>query len=288
MNTRRSVAIVFALLVTAPAAQAGNFVDLRTDLDPLSQVNGGLVAGANSQLSDKLYIESTSATYLPGRDDTRGPLDGGDGDVVATSITYRAFTGTTTIGSGTLTLLDWRLATDVPLAAGVAQGSIYDFVYRDSADNKLVFGSRYINAVDNDQEINYLYRFGFSGWSTSVAWTFLTGGDLRLYQSGRTASNSNAVTVPFDADSVRQKSDISVTEGNPWSGLFLVKTDAPQYVLGNSAIGFFQAGEEGQAKVGGSIPGFVPAPIPEPQTYAMLMVGLACVGFALRRRPGQR
>jgi len=211
--------------------------------------------------------------------------------VVATAIDYRTFTGGTTTGTGTLTLLDWSVTRDVALLPGVPQADIFDFVYRDSSDGKLVFGTRYLNFVDNNQEANYLYRAGFTGYSAAAAWTFSTDYDLRLYQAGFTSSVSlSASSFPYDPDVVRQKGDFSVSEGNPWSGLFLVKTNAEYYTLGSKAIGYFQAGEEGQAVAGGFIGGFVASStppvtsVPEPETYGMMLAGLALMGFVARRR----
>lgn len=284
MKLRTSVLAV-SLALGAASAQAGSFVNLRSDLTDLSVANGGLINGTNSINGDVLYIETTSATYLPGFDDLAGPSAGGSGDVVATSINYRTFIGSTTTGTGTLTLVDWRVTDDVPLLPGEPQAKIYDFVYRDSADDRLVFGTRYLNEIDNDQEANFLYRYGFQNYAVSAAWTFSTDFDLRQYQAGRTQSTSTGAIVPFDDDAVRQRGDFSVTEGNPWSGLFLVKVQADaSYVLGDKAIGFFQAGEEGQDQVGGSIGGFIPTAVPEPETYALLLAGLGLVGLATRRR----
>jgi len=278
---------VAAIFVAATSgALAGDFVTLRTDLSSLTAANGGLVTGAQSAGSDKFYIETTGATYLAGFDDLLGPSEGGTGNIVETMISYRTFNGSTTTSTGTLTLLDWRKTDDVPLLAGEPQATVFDFVYRDSADNKLVFATRYLNREANDQEANFLYRYGFTGLATAVAWTFASDFDLRMYQAGRTQSTSADpnVGVPFDAGAVRQRGDFSLSEGNPWSGLFFVKTDAQSYVLGDKAIGFFQTGEETQAPAGGFIGGFVPTPVPEPETYALLLLGLGFVGLAARRR----
>ena len=272
--------VLATLLATASSAHAGNFVNLTSGVGgQLTVANGGLINGANNSNADPLYIETVSATYLAGFDQSNA-----DGEVVAQTLNYRTFTGSTTTGTGTLTLLDWQVTRDVDLAAGSKQFDYFDFVYRDSADNKLVFGTRALNRVDNNEEINFLYRGGFAGYSTASAWTFSTDVDLRQYQAGLTSDNSYNASVAFDDNVVRQKSDVSLSEGNPWSGLFLVKTDAPDYVLGTNAIGFFQAGEEGQAKVGGFIGGYVAAAVPEPETYAMLLAGLGIVGLAARRR----
>lgn len=284
------IAASLALLAATGNAQAGDFFLLPSNLSILTPGNGGLVNGATNPNADRLYIENLSASYLDGYADTRvwdaDPEVSGSGNVVAASIDYRAFDSSGTIATGTLTLLDWRVTTDVPLLPGEPQATIYDFVYRDSRDNALVFGTRYLNLVDNDQEVNFLYRYGLTGYSAASAWTFLTDGDLRQYQAGRTSSTSTSnAGVPFDGDSVRQRGDFSVTEGNPWSGLYLVKTDATAYTLGNKAIGYFQAGEEGQMSAGGFIGGFVPtAPVPEPETYALMLSGLGLIGLAARRR----
>lgn len=271
-------------------ANAGNFVSLTngngTTLtnQTLSNPTGGLVNGINNPNRDILYIENlTSTTYLTGFE------YGEDDGVIATSLNYRAFaptTGQPTISTGTLTLLDYRVTQNVTLLPNIPQATIFDFVYRDSADNKLVFGTRYLNLVDNDQEVNFLYRQG-AGDNPSVAWTFLTDFDLRMYQAGQTDDYSFDTTVDYEPGFVRQKADISVTEGNPWSGLYLVKTDATGYQIGTNAIGFYQAGEEQQAVVGGFINGFVATtvtPVPEPENLALFAVGLGLIaGFARRK-----
>lgn len=283
--------VLASLLATTSSAYAGNFVELTNGVNNvLSTGNGGLVSGATNSAADKLYIETTSATYLAGYDDLTFAADGGTGDIVETSINYRAFTGGTTTGTGTLTLLDWQVTRNVDLAVGSQQADIYDFVYRDSSDNKLVFGTRYLNRVDNNEEANFVYRSGFQVGSTvfsaASAWTYVTDADLRQYRAGRTSDNTYDVTQAYDANTVQQKGDFSLSEGNPWSGLLLVKTDATTYALGSNAIGFFQAGEEGQARIGGYINGYVPTvlAVPEPESYAMLLAGLGLIGLIARRR----
>lgn len=277
------LASMFALSVGG--AHAGNFVSLTQGVGgDLSLANGGLKNGINNPLKDIFYIENlASTTYLSGYE------YGSDNGVVATSLNYRAFattTGNATISTGTLTLVDWRVTENVTLLPGVAQATVFDYVYRDETDGKLVFGTRYMNLIDNDQEVNYLYRQG-AGDNPSAAWTFLSDYDLRMYQAGQTSDFTYDAVVDYEAGIVRQKADISVSEGNPWSGLYLVKTDAVNYGLGANAIGYYQAGEEGQSIVGGFMTGFIATPVPEAETYAMMMLGLGVVGAMVRRQKKQ-
>lgn len=108
-----------------------------------------------------------------------------------------------------------------------------------------------------------------------------------MYQAGQTSDFTYDPVVDYEAGIVRQKADISVSEGNPWSGLYLVKTDAVNYGLGANAIGYYQAGEEGQSIVGGFMSGFIATPVPEAETYAMMMLGLGVIGAMVRRQKKQ-
>lgn len=277
--------LVLATMLTlgSAAAHAGNFVTLTNgDGTTLTSANGGIINGANAPAGDKLYIENlASSTYLAGH-------EYGADDTIVSVLNYRTFTGSTTTGTGSLTLLDWTVTENFQLVGDTAQGKVYDFVYRDSTDNKLVFGSRFINQTDNNQEVNYLYRGGFAGQTVSSAWTNISDFDLRQYSAARTDDHSFSLSPSYAENYVRQKADVSVTEGNPWSGLYLVKTNYTEYTIGANAIGLFQAGEEGQSVSGSFISGFIPVAsvvaVPETDTYAMLLAGLGIMGFVARRR----
>ena len=278
---------MFALVAGAFAAPAlaGDFKNLPGPVPPATTV--AAVSGSNSPNADQLYLEAQSFTFLDAA------------QLIPQTIEYNAIATTGTLpravtGSGTLSLLAHQVTEDI-LVGGEEYGNLYDFVFRDSRDNKLVFGTRVMLGVEDDQaqdgELNFLFRHGFkegaTTFSAAAAWLFQTDSDLRLYNVARTGSTSLTAAKVYDPDTVRLQSDVNKQEGNPYSGLFLLKTDALHYTTASGAVGVFQAGEEGQPAVGADFAGFVPtntAPVPEPSTWALLAGGLGMVGFAARRR----
>lgn len=252
------LAVLFA--TSAATAQAGNFVSLTTgngttlcsidEYNPGACQKGGLVDGLQDQDSDPFYLSivRSQSTFLSGAY--------GQSSAIPSSLKYNTTNdfGDVT-GSSTLSLLSYRVNTNVNLLPNVAQGNVYDFVFRDSVDNKLVFGTRFINLVANDQEVNYIFRNG-AGDNPSVAWIRLSGSDLRMYQAGQTSNYSYDMNVPYTPGVVRMKADISVSESNPWGGLYLVKTDATAFTVSSTAITLSQAGEEGQAVSNNTIAGY--------------------------------
>ena len=176
--------------------------------------------------------------------------------------------------------------------AGEDIGTFFDYVFRDTSDGKLVFGSRL--ALSDDGEINDVFRSGFTGYSAAAAWTFSTDNDLRAYSSARTKTGLNGGADVFNADTVDFRSDINLEEGNPFTGLYLVKTDAPNFAFSSlvdplhniAPIILRQGGEEGQTVLSVYLAGYVPAAatVPEPETYGMMVAGLALMAWTASRR----
>lgn len=249
------------------------------------------VTGATNPVADKLYLETIGYTALAGNANIASSLD-----YAATEWRTSSQGGTvargTQLATGTLNLLDYRVTTSLALGGDLI-GDVYDFVYRDTRDDKLVFGTRFILGQDaayaDDAELNYMYRYGFVEGDTvfeaDAAWAFFSDFDLRLYNASRSDVRALIGVPTLDLNAVAMQADINLSEGNPFSGLYLLKTDAQDWKLLDGAIGYYQAGEEGQALLFGSVAGFAPtAPIPEPSEYAMFLAGLGLIGLVVRRR----
>jgi hypothetical protein len=183
-----------------------------------------------------------------------------------------------------LPITETDLATGLPVTAIEEVGAFYDAVFRDLNDNRLVFGSRIVMDPTEEGEINDIFRFGAWTGNEQVGWTFVTSDDLRLFSAARTLnSNINDDTLDtFYAGVIGLATDVNVEEGHPVTGWFFIKTDAPDFVLLDNAIGLFQAGEEGQPPFQAQLTGFAPVPVPA----AVWLLGSALVGMAgvARRR----
>lgn len=164
-------------------------------------------------------------------------------------------------------------------------GEFFDYVFRDTSDDTLIFASRIVMDPEEEGEINDVLRAGYFGYAVSAGWTFLSDFDLRMYQAGRFATGLEEVAEgeeEFDPDVVAMRTDINVEEEAPLSGLFMLKVAAPTYYLLDDAITVYQAGEEGQTPFRYTFDGF--APVPEPSTYLLLLGGLGLFGVVARRR----
>lgn len=163
-------------------------------------------------------------------------------------------------------------------------GTFFDVVLRDSNDGMLVFGSRIEMDLDEEGEINDIYRRGFTGWGADFGWLAITANDLRLYSAGRTQGSHLGTDDPDlpDPDVIDLGTDVNVEELNPVTGWYLIKTNAPNFTLLDNAAGLFQGGEEDQAPYLANIAGFAPAPVPVPAALPLLLSGVGLL--AVRRR----
>jgi hypothetical protein len=186
---------------------------------------------------------------------------------------------------------------------GTDIGTFYDFVYR-GADNTLLFASRFeldvgeieIGDLEYEVEINDILRRGFAGYDVSVGWYDSgTDSDMRLQSSAHSNGVRTRPANPadvFDDNVVDFRTDVSVEEGNPTTGWYVVKTNATEFTYLVDAVTIRQApsldGTSPPLRVA-TFEGFAPvAAVPEPAEYAMFLAGLGLIGFAARRRQAGR
>ncbi len=153
-----------------------------------------------------------------------------------------------------------------PATGPVTVGTITDSVFTDTTDNSLVLSLRVdleptlpegAGAVVNESEFNYILRSGNDGYTVQAASSERREGGLRLYNVARTTAKTLGGATPFDPDVVRFQTDLNVSELNPTSMYFHLKTTAECYEEQPNSLELNQAGEEGQTQVSIFLPGFV-------------------------------
>jgi len=147
-------------------------------------------------------------------------------------------------------------------------GVLHDYVYRDTSDNQLVFGFRLVlnqtvNGTVNTYEWNDFFRRGNTGYTVRAAWSRSSDTNNRMYAAVRTAVKFGQGTETFDPDTVKFQTDINVSEGNPRSGYFWLKVNAPAFKTIPNGISIYQGGEEGQPLLEVAFPGYVASAAPD-------------------------
>jgi hypothetical protein len=276
-------AVAAVLCATGSHAVAGDWQELPT--------TGSGVFGFLGSSRDRLYLDAETLTFLA------PDVPSNIGYTARFSRIPPTITPWPIVGAGTLSLINYRVTYNMVLN-GREIGDLYDFVFRDSRDDKLVFGMRARMATQpdhqQDAELNFLYRYGFgaekSAFSAAAAWVFITDQDMRMYSAARTLSNSLTGPIPYDPDTIRVQTNVNLSEGIPDSGMFLIKSDATGWRVSDRALGIFQAGQEGQTRAGADFSGFVPwhtgdglvGSVSEPGVLTLL--GLAFGALAVARR----
>ncbi|HBS27064.1 MAG TPA: hypothetical protein DD827_08055 [Gammaproteobacteria bacterium] len=269
---KKKIILLTGLFLTTTAANA-SFNNLPTD--------GSRVFGSSNLGADSLFIPDAGLIAGSGYSD---PVSG------ATIFKYKP-------PSNLVELNRRETAFELPdeddSTVFEEVGEFIDVVFRDIDDGYLVFGSRIELETEEDQpgifewadgELNDIFRSGFDGWSTSVGWTRETSSDLRMYSAAH--SETSGVDVVggdpevLNLDIIGMQSDINGEEGNPFSGWYLIKTDATAYNLAVNAVGLYQAGEEDQSPHLVQMEGFAPVPVPA----AVWMFGSALIGLLGVRR----
>lgn len=199
-----------------------------------------------------------------------------------------------------------------PINNTIKVGNFIDTVWLDATSNQLIIGSYFqllpnyptgnIHGGGGISEINSIVRTGFSGVATvSAAWTYASdvysgaedGYRLRDPSRSNYVASYNAANASsyLDLDKIAIRTDVSIGEDNPNSGVYFLSVDASLYTyeFGSNAIRIVQgasSSEGGRKAAEIWLSGFRVAAVPEPSEYALMLVGLGLLGFAARRRQG--
>jgi len=182
---------------------------------------------------------------------------------------------------------------------GDSVGSVLDQVWKNNTTGQLSFFTRIVMDTAG-YEVNDIVRSGYTGFTTDVTWFKEAGSNqatqgFRLKSAGHTDSIGTATDV-YKSDFINLRSDISVEEGKPTSGWYVINTNATAFttITGTSAssYGMFlrSTGEDVGAPASLYISAFAPTvavPVPEPENIALFMAGLGLVSIVARRQKKQ-
>lgn len=268
MATIKHLVACSALSLLACSVQAGGFVDV---LNTGERTPGSV----NNIETDPFYISGIPANWS--LLDTR-----------TTAVSFDVYNAGRTALLGNFTV-----------------GTFIDSVWSDASTNSLVFGSYFKldDASHGITEINSLVRSGFGDFDTvSAAWTRAAGiyagaaNGYRLRDPARSDyvaiyDAANAAAGGYrDLDKIAIRTDVSLAETNPNSGIYFLSVDATGYTYewSDDVIRIVQgasSSEGGRIFQDTHLAGFrAVAAVPEPSEYAMFLAGLGMVGFVARRR----
>lgn len=217
--------------------------------------------------------------------------------------------------SSTWTLQNSVTSTVYSPVNSVAVGIFTDSVWLDSATNSYIIGSYFQlnNDTNGITEINSILRTGFSDYTGTISAAYLAATDIystapadgyRLRDPSRSDYYQNSASSDpapiynatnaangeyLDLDKVAIRTDVSIDEDSPNTGLYLLKISADQYAINWSAnaVHIVQGGsasENGRIRQDMWLSGFTVSAVPEAETYAMFLAGLSMMGSIIRRR----
>jgi hypothetical protein len=275
---------LMAAVLAVASTSASAFVNLPRS-EPLR------VLGDSSPTSDQLFL-------FPGAFD-------GSNFALPPSLSMLAFRETTfqfPVSRTDLRLLDF--------------GVVQDAVFRDSTDNRLVFGTRVVMdpalvdaglqdlgfapGTGTNSEANDIFRYGFDGFDVAVAWTPATANDLRMFSGAFTNTGRRVDGVGLDANydpnAIGMGTDVSIDEGNPQTGWFLNKVlnDNVGFAVFANAIGINEERARGVPtsdptfndlpRFLAQVDGFAPVVVPVPAAVWLLGSAIAGMAGVARRR----
>lgn len=165
----------------------------------------------------------------------------------------------------------------VPVVAPTFSGIARSAVFQDTATGFLSFLYQFTNGSLSPENIGRITGSAFNGYTTDVFQSASAG--FGFFETGTQGASTADRGLSGDVLGFNFAVGNRLTPGET-SFVLQVRTNASNYTTG------FMGVIDGSA---GAAMAFAPtAPIPEPQTYAMMLAGLGLVGFMIRRRRADR
>lgn len=168
------------------------------------------------------------------------------------------------------TLLDSSVANiTTPAYSGVTRTAVYD------TGTGLDFYYQFTNDRESTTGVTRFSAFDFASLGTSAVDVYQTNQAFGIFTAGTekadTADRTTLGVIAFNfVPNGTSKIDPGIT-----SYTQIIRTNARAYQPGNFAI------QDGYST---NTPGFATAPVPEPESFAMLLAGLGLMGTIARRR----
>lgn len=168
------------------------------------------------------------------------------------------------------TLLDWAIT---PISnssySGTARAAVYD------TGTGLDFYYQFSNDASSRNGIERFSGYDYSSLNAEAMSIFQTAAGFGIFTNG-TENSDYADRTSFGVIGISFVPNGN-TKINPGTTSFIqiVRTNARAYTAGN--FGLLDG-------IGDNARAFAPTPVPEPETYAMLLAGLGLMGAVARRR----
>lgn len=149
------------------------------------------------------------------------------------------------------------------------------------ADAPLIEGNHLARVTGNSNDGLYQYSYGYNGTYTLSAWVYVVTGSAHLILAGNSGSLTSIGSASSQTGQWEYLTLSASMNGSLGGPVLYAAADNSEFYIDGV---WFNAGAASTSPFDPAT-GFNPNPVPEPETYALMLAGLALVGFAARR-PG--